>query len=76
MKPIDVGMAVTWTNQSQNGRVVSMQVKDGTVLSITDDMAIVKTKRGKRQYQISVSALRPAGEPSTLDEFLGQRRAS
>lgn len=60
---------VTWTSISKRGRAVSMNLKEGVVLSVAGEIAMVKTTRGTRYYAIPLIHLRHVGAKSTLSEF-------
>jgi hypothetical protein len=60
---------VTWTHISHHGRSVSMTLKEGVVLAVSNGIATVKTERGTRYYTILTSNLRHVGAKSTLSEF-------
>lgn len=66
---IEVGDMVHWTNRSVRGATVSMQRKDGRVVSVTGDVAGVRLSRNL-VVEIPLIRLRLRGEKSTLTEFV------
>ncbi|WP_076591993.1 hypothetical protein [Herminiimonas arsenitoxidans] len=70
-KQIAVGDAVTFTWYKEVTRArscnINFSTRTGTVLEMSDDIAIVKTKSGAR-HKVNVADLRLVGERSALTD--------
>ena len=57
------GDKVFWTHVSRKGRTITMLRKVGTIVRLNDDSTvIVKTLRGRKEYQVPISGLTEAQE--------------
>jgi hypothetical protein len=72
---IQVDDAVQWTHVSHRGRSLSMQLRRGTVESITDGVALVRKASGRRE-SVTLVRLRRPDETTQITEFVEAVRHS
>lgn len=63
------GDKVHWTHTSAQGRSISMTRREGTIVEINDQIAVVLTS-SKRRIYIHTSRLRLNGRRGQIDEFV------
>lgn len=56
---------VSWTQTSVRGRTMSMQLREGTLVSITADVATVRLASGKL-VDVDARLIRDEGQPSDI----------
>lgn len=69
-----VGDAVSWTQISQRGRVVSMRLRNGTILEIGRTQAAVQPSGKGKPVVVTLARLRRPNEPSRIDEVIEAMR--
>lgn len=67
-----VGQAVTWmhctSNGTSNGRRLVFHTREGTILQIGINCALVKGRSGRRQF-VGLEDLTPAGEKTAVTKL-------
>lgn len=66
---IKVGDTVRWTQTSTRRRIISMTLREGTVESITGEIATVRYGKKSRK-DIHVTRLSLAGTPTDIDRVI------
>lgn len=66
---INVGDTVRWTQTSTRRRIISMTLREGTVESITGEIATVRYGKKSRK-DIHVTRLSLAGTPTDIDRVI------
>ncbi len=66
---INVGDTVRWTQTSTRRRIISMTLREGTVESITGEIATVRYGTKSRK-DIHVTRLSLAGTPTDIDRVI------
>lgn len=63
-----VGQAVTWMHCTSNGRRLGFHTREGTILQIEINCALVKNRSGRRQF-VGLEDLTPAGEKTAVTKL-------
>lgn len=70
MSNFQVGDKVTWSHVSRHGGTVSIKAREGTIASITGNVAKVKPFGKAKSTSIQLPKLRRLGEQTELSEFV------